>query len=156
MREFQSVLLAAVVVSCGCTVVSSAELTEQELDAIRRASGAYVQAWLANDAEAVMATFVPEPVPSPPRMPVLEGQEAAQSFWWPEGSAPTTVTRFETEVAEVGGSGHVGFVRGTFVLEFEYEGASYTNLGTYLHLLEETQDAGWRISHHFWNDFPRE
>jgi ketosteroid isomerase-like protein len=89
-------------------------------------------------------------------LPFLEGQKAARSFWWPEGDPPTTVTRFETDELEVGGSGDMGYVRGTFVLEFEYDGNVYTNHGKYIHLLERAPGTGWRISHHFWNDLPSE
>jgi len=47
------------------------------------------------------------------------------------------------------------FVRGSFTLVFDYDGATYTSRGTYLHVLTRTPGTGWRISHRFWNDLDR-
>lgn len=113
-----------------------------------------MQAWLSNDADAVMATFVDEPVLSPSGRPFLEGDEAARSFWWPEQSPPTTVRRYDHEELEVRASGNLGYVRGNFILVFEFDGDTHTNRGTYLHILRKSPEKGWRISHHFWNDLP--
>lgn len=118
------------------------------------ASSAYMKAWLANDPDAVMATFVPEPVLSPSGMPFYEGQEAARGFWWPEDAPPMEVTQFDHEELEARASGELGYVRGTFTLVFRYDGETYTNRGTYLHLLRRSRLQGWRISHHLWNDLP--
>lgn len=154
---FESIALVTLVVcSVGCNGKPGVTLAGSDLDAIRDASRAYTQAWLANDEEAVMSTFVAEPVLSPSGMPYLEGQDAARSFWFPDDGVPTTVTRFETEEVETGGSGDWGFLRGTFVLDFEYDGKNYTNRGKYLHLLKRTDDSKWKISHRFWNDLPAE
>ena len=153
-KRFKGLLLTVVAVTCGCLTGTPAELTMQELDEIRDASRAYTEAWLSNDPEAVMSTFVADPVLAPSGLPFLEGQAAARSFWWPEGGPLTTVTRFETDEIEVAGSGNLGYARGTFVLEFEYGGNVHTNRGKYLHLVERVNGTGWRISHHFWNDLP--
>lgn len=153
-RRLGTVGLILAVVSAGCGSGRVGNLAAEELDEVRRASRAYMEAWLLNDAEAVMATFVSEPVLSPSGLPFLEGQEAARAFWWPENSPPATVTRFEYEELEATGSGDLGFVRGTFTLEFQFDGETYTNLGKYLHLVKRVPGEGWRISHHFWNDLP--
>ena len=123
---------------------------------MKRSSRAYAEAWLLNDAAAVMATFVPELILSPSGLPFLEGQAAARAFWWPEGSPSTTVTGFESEELEASGSGDLGLVRGIYSLAFEYEGKTYTNHGKYIHILRRVPEMGWWISHHFWNDLPPE
>lgn len=139
-------------VACGCEPADS--VSDDDLESMRLASRAYMEAWLLNDPEAVMATFESEPILSPSGQPFLEGQEAARRFWWPEGSPPTTVSTFEYEELEARGSGSIGYVRGTHALEFEYAGNTYSSRGKYLHLLKRSPEKGWRISHHFWDDFP--
>ena len=155
-RIAASIVALFAVMACGCTATDPGALSASDREAITQASRAYAEAWLSNEPDAVMATFVPDPVLSPSGMPYREGGGAARSFWWPAGGPPTTVTRFDTDELEVGGAGRVGYVRGTFVLEFEYEGASFTNRGKFLHLMTKTPGAGWRISHHLWDDFPAE
>lgn len=147
-------LVALAIGIFGCASGPSVELSADELGAIAKASDAYTQAWLANDAELVMGTFVSEPVLSPSGMPFKKGQSAARAFWWPEGGSKTTVTRFDTSELEVNGSGDLAYVRGTFVLEFTYDGAAYQSQGKFLHLLRRVSGVGWRISHHFWDDLP--
>ena len=146
--------LVLVIAIAGCAAEPTESLPPEELEAMRRAAHAYSEAWLSNDPEAVMATFVDEPVLSPSGLAYKEGQEAAREFWWPVDSPSTTVTRFEVEELEASGSGNLGFVRGTYTLVFDYDGKSYTNRGKSLHILKKTSESGWRISHHFWNDLP--
>jgi len=118
------------------------------------AARAYTEAWLTNEPDAVMGTFVSEPVLSPSGLPYLVGKQAARDFWWPADAPPATVTQFELEELEADGSGDIGYVRGTYTLVFDYEGETYTNLGKSLQILRKNPGEGWRVSHYFWNDLP--
>lgn len=135
--------------------VASQDLAAADLEAVRQAASAYAAAWLTNDADSVMATFVDEPVLSPSGLPFLEGQAAARNFWFPPDSPATTVTRFDMRQIEVSGSGSLAYARGTYHLAFEFDGASYENSGKYLTILRKGADGTWRITHHIWDDFPR-
>ncbi len=117
-------VLCALIIG-GCASRPPGDASARDLEEMKRTSRAYVEAWLSNDAEAVMATFVAEPVLSPSGLSFIEGQESAREFWWPEGSPPTIVTRFEAEELEAGGSGNIGYVRGTFTLGFEWDGRPF-------------------------------
>ena len=132
------------------------ELDDGDLTAMRDAARSYADAWLTNDADTVMATFVDEPVLSPSGLPYLEGQDAARNFWFPAGSPTTKVTDFELTEIEVSGSGDLGYVRGTFSLAFEYDGSSYENHGKYVTILRKAADDQWRITHHVWDDLPQD
>ncbi len=134
----------------------ASELDDEDLSAMRAAARAYADAWLTNDADTVMATFVNEPVLSPSGLPYLEGQNAARAFWFPADSPSTEVTEFVLMEIEVSGSGNLGYVRGTFSLAFEYDGSSYENHGKYLTILRKAPDGLWRITHHIWDDLPQD
>lgn len=137
------------------TTLYAAELDPAEIQGIRDASRAYASAWLSNNAENVMATLVSEPVLSPSGLDYREGQQAARDFWFPADSPATIVTRFDTEELEIDGSGDLAFVRGTFTLAFDYDGESYENSGKYVSILRKQADGNWLITHHMWDDFPR-
>lgn len=137
------------------TVTAAQDLDDADLKAMRDAANSYAEAWLTNDADAVMATFVDEPVLSPSGLPYLEGQDAARKFWFPADSPPTTVTEFVMLELEASGSGNLGFVRGTFRLAFEYDDASHENSGKFVTILRRSPDGVWRITHHIWDDFPQ-
>ena len=143
-----------IVALSGCAVAE--ELDDGDLRAMRDAARSYADAWLTNDADTVMATFVDEPVLSPSGLPYLEGQDAARNFWFPAGSPTTKVTDFELTEIEVSGSGDLGYVRGTFSLAFEYDGSSYENHGKYVTILRKAVDNQWRITHHVWDDLPQD
>jgi len=132
------------------------ELTKADLIAMRAAARSYADAWLTNDADTVMATFVDEPVLSPSGLPYLEGQDAARNFWFPVDSPTTKVTEFELTEIEITGSGNLGYVRFTFSLAFEYDGGSYKNHGKYVTILRKAPDDQWRITHHIWDDLSQE
>ncbi len=131
-------------------------LTPADLVEIREADMAYAEAWLSNDSSVVMATFVSDPVIVPSGMPALVGQAAIREFWWPEEAPLTTVHQFDLEQHEAGGQASVGFVRGSFVLAFQYAGRDHISAGEYLSVLERSDDGTWRISNRMWSDRPAE
>lgn len=146
----------AVFAACFLAACSpSNELADADRDAIRTAALSYSAGWLTNDADEVMRPFVDEPVLSPSGMPWLEGQQSARDFWFPADGASTTVHRFDQVVLETGGSGDLGFVRGTFELEFDYDGTAYESAGKFVSLLRRQPDGEWKITHQVWDDYPR-
>lgn len=147
-------LLAAVVVASFFGAAVGQDLDDSDLQAMRGAANSYAAAWLTNDADTVLATFVDEPVLSPSGLPFLEGQDAARAFWFPADSPPTKVTEFTMNVIEASGSGDLGYVRGTFRLAFEYAGSKHENNGKYLTILRRSPHGRWRITHHIWDDLP--
>jgi len=156
MKVSKSSITACLVIVAlsGCAVAE--ELNDGDLRAMRYAASSYADAWLTNDADTVMATFVDEPVLSPSGLPYLEGQDAARNFWFPADSPPTKVTEFELTEVEITRSGDLGYVRGTFSLAFEYDGSSYENHGKYVTILRKAPDDQWRITHHIWDDLPQD
>ena len=155
MRTLLALSVVYVLSALSCEQIMAGELDAVEVEAIRAAANAYADAWLTNDADTVMATFVDEPVLSPSGLPYLEGQEAARDFWFPPDSPPTRVTEFDMRQIEVDGSGNLAYVRGTFRLAFEYDGQSHENHGKYVTILRKGADGAWRITHHIWDDFPQ-
>ncbi|MEE9208418.1 MAG: DUF4440 domain-containing protein [Gemmatimonadota bacterium] len=123
---------------------------------MRAADDAYASAWLTNSPEQVMATLTADAVIVPSGNLASESPEAIREFWWPAGSPPATVTRLDQVQHEVGGSGDMAFVRGSFELVFDYEGAEYTGLGEYLSIFQRTEEGTWLISHRMWSDGPRD
>lgn len=147
--------MACIVSVLSLADTAAAELHAADLESMRQAAHAYSRAWLTNDADAVMATFVDEPVLSPSGLPYREGQEEARAFWFPPDSPATRVTEFDMKQLEASGSGNLGYVRGTFRLAFEYDGKSYENHGKFVTILRKGREGTWRITHHIWDDFPR-
>lgn len=149
-------MLVSIIVAVLSGTAVAEDLNDADLKAIREAASSYADAWLTNDADNVMATFVDEPVLSPSGLPYLEGQKAARAFWFPADSPSTKVTDFELMEIEVSGSGDLGYVRGTFRLAFEYDASDYENHGKYVTILRKSPDGEWRITHHIWDDFPQD
>jgi uncharacterized protein (TIGR02246 family) len=140
---------------------SARELTADDRAAVGRAHEAYRAAWLANDADAVLATLTPDAVLVPHHgLPPVEGATAIRRFWWPPDGPPTRITAFDTTVAEVGGSGDVAYVRGRFSLRWVQEESEtsevLSNAGSFLSLLRRQPGGGWRITHQMWDDPPPE
>jgi ketosteroid isomerase-like protein len=148
-------LLVVIVIGNMLGAATAQDLDDADLKAMRRAASSYADAWLTNDADTVMATFVDEPVLSPSGLPYLEGQDEARAFWFPADAPPTRVTGFTMNEIEAAGSGDLGYVRGTFRLAFEYDGGDYENHGKYVTILRKSPQGVWRITHHIWDDFPR-
>lgn len=125
---------------------------------IRAVNEAYAAAWRRNDPAAVRATLSPDAVLIPQGNAPVRGLDAINRFWWPPSGPRTTVTGFTITTDEVGGGGTIGFVRGSFVLDFSWEEKGKTvsrrNRGNYFMLLARDDEGQWRISHRMWSDLP--
>jgi ketosteroid isomerase-like protein len=130
-------------------------LSDDERAAVMAADRAYADAWLANDADSVMATLSQDAVIIPSGMDPIEGQERIRDFWFSPDSPPTTVRKYELVQAEVEGSADLAYARGSFTLAFDYDGESYEGEGTYLSLLRRDESGVWRIARRTWNDHER-
>lgn len=148
--------LVLLMVSYAQSQTSSPELTPSDMLAVRAADSAYANAWLSNDSANIMSVLTSIAVVVPSGMMPIEGPDRIAAFWFPPDSPPTVVTRFELSQRQWGGSGHMGYVRGSFTLEFEYDGTSYNTGGVYLALFEKQGDGQWLMSQRIWNDHPSE
>lgn len=139
--------------------VPTGRLSPADEAKIRAVNEAYAAAWRRNDPEAVRAALWSDAVLIPQGSPPVRGLEAIDRFWWPKDGPATTVTGFTVTVDEVGGSGNLGFVRGSFVLDFSWEDKGKTvprrNHGNYFMLFRRSAAGDWRISHRMWGDLPR-
>jgi len=144
-----SVLLVAMPVAAGNFTAADEKQIAAVLDE-------YVAAWLAGDAERVMATLTADAVLIPHHgLAPVAGSDAIRKWWWPAGAPTTTIHRFELKHAEIDGSGTLAFARGTQALEWTTGQKPRTSMrGNHLTLLRKGADGKWRISHQMWGDPP--
>lgn len=120
---------------------------------LRRVSERFMRGWLDGEPEAVMSTLTDGAVLLPHHgAPPLEGADEIRAFWFPADGPAARVTRFEQSYDEVGGSEVFAFLRGRFVLEYEWNGGTYANEGNYMMLFARAADGEWKITHRIWND----
>jgi uncharacterized protein (TIGR02246 family) len=155
-------LSAGVAVVLAFTLVGAGEecpakLSTAEAAKIEAVHQAYSRAWLQSDEAGVLRLFTDDAVIMPhhggePRV----GIAAIKAFWFPTGTPPTQITKFELRTDEIGGSGDFGYARGRFTLSWtsKVNGTTRTttNAGTYLDILRKQSDGSWKITHHMWDD----
>lgn len=120
---------------------------------LRRLAERFVQGWLDDDEDGVMATLAPGAVLLPHNgvEPVV-GEESIRAFWFPGDGPAARVTAFEQTYDEVDESDEVGYARGRFTLEFELDGTRHRSVGNYLMLFRRNLAGEWKITHRIWND----
>lgn len=135
--------------------VHGAGLSPRDAASVRKVLERYVAAWLTGEQSAVLQLLTDDSVLIPGANPPYVGRRAIQANWWPPNAPAIAVTRFETTVDELTGSGDLAVVRGTQVLEFRSATERWRTKGNYVTILRRTAD-GWRISTQFPANVPNE
>ena len=144
--------LCLIIVSAGCAAQRPKPACPTDLGTIKAADQTYATAWLANEPNQVMATLTDDAVIVPSGVPAMKDAAAIRAFWWPPDSPPTTVTNFDLVQQEASGDKKLAFVRGSFMLRFQYDGKTFSSTGDYISIMQCQPDGSWRIAHRQWSD----
>jgi uncharacterized protein (TIGR02246 family) len=117
----------------------------------------YRDAWLANDADRVMATLMPDAIIYPSTLPPISGAAAIRQFWFPTSGPSTRVTAMEQSIDGVHVDGDMAVISGmgslTFVVTGD-KGASTqaTRKHWHVNVLRRQRDGRWLIWRRMWGD----
>lgn len=129
-----------------------AGLSTDDLAAIQATTQAWEDAALANDWQALAATYTQDAKLMPPNHDVVQGRAAIQEFF---GTFPP-ITDIQLDQLEVEGTGGIAYIRGSYTITMTPEGAEPINdSGKYLEIRHKQADGSWLLSHDLWNtDLP--
>ena len=130
---------------------------ESDRAAVERATLAYRDAWLANDAARVMATITSDAVIYPSTLPPVAGADRIRQFWFSPSGPSTRVTAMQLSIDEVTIDGDMAVVAGrgslTFVIAANgVDGAPRSQRSWHVNVLRRQPDGGWRIWRRMWGD----
>lgn len=163
IRRFAAALIGFLVVAGAGALPSSNDqlsgLTPNDENAIKATIEAYRTAWLANDAKSVLNTFTDDAALLPAHgTPAVVGITAIEKYWFTPGGPPTTVTRLDITVDQIGGNRTLAFARGLDSVGWTVtqNGVTHRHFhpGTYLNVMKKVPDGSWRIQVHMWDDGP--
>jgi ketosteroid isomerase-like protein len=125
--------------ACGPSVQEAGLLSHEDVAAIEAFVEAHVQAGLAGDWEAWYSHYADDAVAMWPNRPAVEGLEALREV------KLNRALEYELSPVEIDGRGDLAFVRATFSLLLDYEGA-VTNEGKLVWILRRQSDGSWLIA----------
>jgi ketosteroid isomerase-like protein len=141
--------LVVVIAAVACQPPKSAELSEQDITALKGISGKWTKAQVASDWSAMESLFADNVALFPANMAPVQGKEAVMTFLkgFPKLSA------FTATPAEVGGSGDVSYDRGTysFTTAAAPNAPSMTETGIYLAISKRQADGTWKVMRDIWH-----
>lgn len=157
MRARSAWICAALVIVLPACGVPGGPLAPGEVAAVREVNERYADAWLMGDPEEVLALFTDDAVLLPHHGDApVKGKASIRDHFWPPGSPPVEVTRFDMSPEEIMGRDGLACARGRFALEFRFGSAedprSYSTAGNYVMIFEKADDGDWRIAWYIWND----
>lgn len=157
-RFMIAAVLLAIGAVAGCSASVSIESADRDLEAVRAVADAYVDGWLQNDADAVMATLAPDAVLMPLGSVPIRGEGAIRAFWWPAAGPTTRITRYVDSIDELEVDGDLAYVRGTaefgFTWEQDDEIVEQTSKSAYLMTLRRGEAGTWQINNRMWGRLP--
>ncbi len=134
-------------------------LSDGEKAAVGAAAQGYIDAWIANDKDAVLALLSDTVVMIPHHgAPVRTGKDKVAEWWFPGGAVTAPILTYDRVTHEIDGCGELAFARGRLnELTYEYQGQVFRQAdGNFLTLFRKTDQGDWLITHHIWNDPPTE
>lgn len=95
----------------------------------------------------VKAHYADDAILMPPNAPIAEGQAAIVATFksWP------ALTKFQTNDVEVVGSGNLAFIRGTYDIAFQMNGADVTDSGKYIEVWRKNDKGEWKCIRDIFN-----
>jgi ketosteroid isomerase-like protein len=146
-------LAALALAITACQGGSGSELTVEDLAVIRQVTNAWQYHVGAADWESLMVVYTPNAVVMPPNGPTLHGHNAIKAFM----AASPPITDVSLTIEEIDGSGKLAFVRGTYTMTLEPEGAAapVQDRGKYVEIRRKQADGAWLIAVDIFNsDLP--
>ncbi len=128
--------LAVASTACQPPVQEAAGLSEEDVAAIQAVFEENEQAGLAGDWESFFSHFTEDAVIMWPNEQAVEGLEAIKGLDW------VRAIEDETSIVQIDGQGDLAFVRGTFSLLLDYEGA-VRDERKFLDILRKQPDGSW-------------
>jgi ketosteroid isomerase-like protein len=118
MRGTPPLLAAVALLTAVLPLSASQSPAPGDRAAVEAATLAYRDAWLANNAERVMATMTADAVIYPSTLPPIAGAERSRQFWFSAAGPATRVTAMQLTIDEVTIDGDMAVVSGRGSLTF--------------------------------------
>ena len=128
-------------------------LSDEDVAAIKSGTEAFLQAWRSSDGEAFAALYTVDAIVMPPNESIIQGRGAIKAS--NEASPPTIEA--DLTIEDIDGRGDLAYVRGTYSLTIQPEGAPepIRDTGKYIEIRRKQQDGSWLIAIDIWNsDLP--
>ena len=120
-----------------------APLSDADTASIHTVHDQFSAAVLRQDFDAVAALYAEDAVLLPPNEPAVHGRAAIRRWT----AAVPRVTRIVLQVDDVDGRADVAYMRGTFAMTLEPEGAPPVSVaGKYVEILKKQPDGAWRFA----------
>jgi ketosteroid isomerase-like protein len=118
-------------------------LSAQDLAAIRASGEQFARLLLARDFDALVGLYAEDAVFMPPHHPAVKGRAALRSWM----AAFPAVSRFTTEIEAIDGRQDLAYVRGTYAMTLEPEGAPgpVEDAGKFVEIRQKQPDGAWLL-----------
>lgn len=124
-------------------------LSAADQAAIRISSDRFSQLMLAQDFDSLVGLYTEDAVFMPPHQPAVRGRTALRTWL---ASFPR-VSRFSLTIEEIDGRADVAYVRGSFSMRLNPDGAPdpVDDLGKYIEIRKRQSDGSWLIAADIFN-----
>jgi ketosteroid isomerase-like protein len=124
--------------------VSIASLTATDLAAIEELHRQFPIALVQRDFDALAGLYTGDADFMPPHHPLVHGRAAIKTWM---ASFPV-VSRFDLQVDQIEGRADLAYVRGTFAMTLQPEGAAgpISDSGKYVEILKLQSDGSWLVA----------
>ena len=132
---------------------AAAQLSDEDVAAIKSLGTSYTQAELAKDVDAMAALLADDAILMPPNEPAIVGKEAIKARAASAFELGMEASEFTITSVEIDGVDGLAFDRGTWSWTGVPPGMTepMTDTGKYVHILRRQEDGSWLIAVDIWN-----
>ena len=154
-RCFTWYLLTILTLS-GCAEQQLSNLTNDDIEQIKKINSDYTNGWLENDAERVLGLYSDSATIIPSGLSPIQGKKAIKEFWFPNDGSTTVIHYYNLEILDISGSNDLAYTYENGNLSFTYEREDFRldrKAESHAITIYKKNELGeWKVRKRIWTD----
>jgi ketosteroid isomerase-like protein len=148
--------LITILTFSGCAEKQLSNLSNDDIEQIKKINSDYTNGWLDNDAEKVLGLYSESATIIPSGLSPIQGKEAIKEFWFPNDGSTTVIHYYNLEILDISGTNDLAYTYEHGNLSFTYEKEDFRldrkAESHAITIYKKNESGEWKVRKRIWTD----